>query len=133
MRYTGDQPFKNAAEAKAFLESYKAFEQTGFERLLVLRNKVPIGWCGLKLHANKEVDLGFRFLEEEWGKGYATEAAKAMIHYAFDDLHLQQLIARVLPNNKASIRVLEKLNFTPTGNVTCGDFQNALKFTLLNP
>lgn len=132
IRYTGDKAFDSPEEAYTFLSNYDAYQKTGLERLLVLCEGKPIGWCGLKLHPKNEVDLGFRFLEEEWGKGYATESATAMIKYAFEDLKLEQLITRVLPENKASIRVIEKLGFSLTGKVLCGNFQNALKFTLLN-
>jgi RimJ/RimL family protein N-acetyltransferase len=131
LQYTGDVPFKDVAEARQFLEEYRAFELTGFERLTVVKDLKPIGWCGMKLHEDGEVDLGFRFLKSAWGKGYATESAKVMIDYAFESLELEFLIARVLPENAASIRVLEKLGFKLVGKTACNDFQNALKYILL--
>lgn len=130
LRFTGDEPFASIASAKQFLINYNAFDKTGFERLTVFCNEKPIGWCGLKLHQNGEVDLGFRFLESEWGKGYATEASLEIIRYAFDELKLPQIIARVMPDNLASISVLKKLGFVSDGYIECGDFQNALKYTL---
>ena len=71
-----------------------------------------IGFAGLKyLDDMDEVDLGYRFAKEYWGKGIATEAAKACVDYGFNKLGLSRIIAMVLPQNKGSIRVLEKLNF----------------------
>src|SRR5690606_34746369 len=70
------------------------------------------GFAGLKyLDDLGEVDLGYRFMKEFWGKGIATEAASACITLGFDTLNLDKIIAMVLPENKGSVRVLEKLNF----------------------
>jgi len=46
-----------------------------------------------------------------WGKGYAKEAAKAMLSYGFGDLKLARIMAFVLPQNKASVRILNQLGF----------------------
>lgn len=68
-----------------------------------------IGWCGLKCRPErKEIDLGYRFMKKFWGKGYATETAFASLHYGFNKLNLPKIIGRVLPENLASIKVLEK-------------------------
>lgn len=58
-----------------------------------------------------EVDLGYRFMSQYWGKGYATEANAASLELGFKTLHLKKIIAMVMPLNTASIRVLEKLGF----------------------
>lgn len=68
-----------------------------------------IGWCGLKARPErKEIDLGYRFMKTAWGKGYATEAAYACLNYGFEKLTIQRIIGRAMPQNIASIRVLEK-------------------------
>jgi len=68
-----------------------------------------IGWCGLKyLSETNEVDLGYRFMKEFWGNGYATEAASACIDYDFTRLNLNLIIGRALRENLGSIKVLEK-------------------------
>lgn len=66
-----------------------------------------IGWCGLKL-IKGEVDLGYRFLPSVWGKGYATEAAKATLEYGHGILQLKKIIAHAHIDNIASQKVLEK-------------------------
>jgi len=44
-----------------------------------------------------------------WGKGYATEIAKAIIKWGFDNLDIDKIVAIAVPENKASIRVMEKV------------------------
>jgi RimJ/RimL family protein N-acetyltransferase len=67
-----------------------------------------IGWCLKYLFETNEVDLGYRFMKEFWGNGYATEAASACIDYGFTRLNLNLIIGRALPENFGSIKVLEK-------------------------
>ena len=75
-----------------------------------------IGWCGLKCRPQaNEIDLGYRFMKKFWGKGYATEAAFATLEYGFTHLNLHTIIARALPANLASIRVMEKCGMEYVG------------------
>jgi RimJ/RimL family protein N-acetyltransferase len=69
-----------------------------------------IGWCGLK-DTGGEVDLGYRYYQKHWGRGYATEAAKAVLQYGID-MRLQNIVGRASVHNLASIRVLEKIGLT---------------------
>jgi len=72
----------------------------------------PIGDSGLiELQDYGWVNLGFRLAQPYWGKGLATEAAKAWVRAAFDELSLDRLTALVHPENAASIRVVAKLRF----------------------
>ena len=70
-------------------------------------NNEFIGWCGLKL-VEGEIDLGYRFLPAVWGKGYATEAAKATLEYGHTVLQIKKIIAHAHVDNIASQKVLEK-------------------------
>jgi RimJ/RimL family protein N-acetyltransferase len=75
-----------------------------------------IGWCGLKYRPQTdEIDLGYRFLKSAWGKGYATEAAIGCIDYGFNVLKLRRIVGRALPENKASLKVLEKCEMNYLG------------------
>jgi RimJ/RimL family protein N-acetyltransferase len=75
-----------------------------------------IGWCGLKyLKEIDEIDLGYRFKENHWGKGYATEAAKATIDYGFNTLCLKKIIAKALPENTGSLKVMENCGMNYIG------------------
>ena len=73
-------------------------------------NNEFIGWCGLKYNAaSNEIDLGYRLRQIFWGKGYATEAAKATLAYGFNTLHLKQITGTAHVENLASIKILEKI------------------------
>jgi RimJ/RimL family protein N-acetyltransferase len=69
-----------------------------------------LGWCGLK-DVNGEIDLGYRYIQKYWGKGYAIEAAKAVLNYGIQ-LKLKNIIGRADGRNTASIKVLEKIGLT---------------------
>jgi GNAT acetyltransferase-like protein len=75
-----------------------------------------IGNCGLKyLEAGRDVEVGYHFASSAWGKGYATEAARACVRYGFERLGLHRIVAVVLPTNMGSRRVLEKSGLTYQG------------------
>jgi RimJ/RimL family protein N-acetyltransferase len=100
------------------------YRQRGFGRwaCILKSNGEHIGFCGPKyLKEIGEVDLGFRFTPANWGKGYATEAARASVQDAFDRLNLDQIVGLAEPENHASIRVLEKVGLKFTGLVRLFD------------
>ena len=69
-----------------------------------------VGWAGLAyLPEFDEIDLGYRFLPEYWGKGIATEASHAILAYGFEELKLSRIIAIALKEHSASIKVMEKV------------------------
>jgi len=73
-------------------------------------NDLFIGWCGLKYDpAANEYDLGYRFIQNYWGKGYATEAARGVLEYCREHLTGKRIVGKALIENVASIRVLEKI------------------------
>lgn len=112
IKYTGDKAFDNIEEAKVFLENYKDYQLNGYGRWAVIEKKSNnfLGWCGLKYDKNSdETDIGFRFFEEYWNKGFATESAKACIDFGFNELKLESIIGRAMKENTASVKVLEKI------------------------
>lgn len=115
-KYTGDGGIvsKKEIERRIIENVLGDYEKHGFGRLVVeLKGENTfIGFTGLKyLEDMNEVDLGYRFIRKYWGKGIATESAKACLKLGFETLELNKIIAMVLPENINSIRVLEKLNF----------------------
>lgn len=112
-RYTGDGPVKDIEEAKRILTDiifpqYK--NKMGRWAVHLKSNDEFIGWCGLKFIAEEnEIDLGYRFYENYWGKGYASESAKAVLEYGVNTLKLKNIIARAAKDNAASINVIKKL------------------------
>lgn len=77
-----------------------------------------LGCCGLRPGGMEKgvFELGFHLKSSQWGKGYATEAAGAVIHYAFDTLQAANLIAGHHPQNEGSGKVLAKLGFHRMGD-----------------
>ena len=112
IKYTGDKAFENVENAKEFLENYTDYKVNGYGRWAVIDrfSNDFLGWCGLKYNRDlDETDIGFRFFEEHWNKGYATESATACLQYGFQKLSLTKIIGRAMAENKASIKVLEKI------------------------
>ena len=76
-----------------------------------------IGYCGIELYEKgPDVELGFCLARSAWGRGYATEAARAWLEHAFAGLGCKRVLALVRPANAASIRVLEKLGMQQFGS-----------------
>jgi RimJ/RimL family protein N-acetyltransferase len=123
MRFTGEPPMTSVDAAREGIERYPDWERYGYGRwACVLRSEgedaAPIGFCGLKfLEDHDEVDVGYRFLPQYWGRGLATEVATASIEFGFSTLGLTEIVAYVLPDNQGSIRVLSKLAMTRHSDV----------------
>ncbi len=136
IRYTLD-PIKDIEHAKQVLEQVilpqYALYNHGRWAVLVKPELEFIGWCGLKARPERnEIDLGYRFIKESWGKGYATEAAHACIKYGFDKLNLKRIVGRAMPANAGSIRVLEKCGMIYIGEEVVDDHP-AKTFEIFNP
>jgi len=89
----------------------------GFYALEVKPTSCFIGFAGLHNVAfdadfTPAVEIGWRLSSKHWGKGYATEAAKAAVNFAFNELKLKEIVAFTTINNKKSRRVMEKLGMT---------------------
>jgi len=115
-RYTHD-PVKDMDHAKEILEKtiipQYALYNHGRWAVHVKPTLEFLGWCGLKYRAElNEIDLGFRFKKDFWGKGFATEAAYASIKYGFNKLNLQRIVGKAEIDNIGSWRVLEKCGMT---------------------
>src|SRR6185436_10062199 len=78
-----------------------------------------IGWCGLTQGnpAHRSASMGYCLDDAAWGHGYATEAARALLQWAFATLDLNRVQAETDTRNAASARVLEKLGFVREGTL----------------
>ena len=115
LRYTGDDPFENVEEARDFLSKYESYKKYGFGRWAVILKETGeyVGWCGLKYTPElDECDIGYRLMKKFWGFGYATEAAKACLELGFGKFGMKTIVGRAMPENGASVRVLEKIGLT---------------------
>jgi RimJ/RimL family protein N-acetyltransferase len=114
LRYIGDRGVRTLEDARRYILKgpVEMYERLGFGLYLVelKQDAVPIGMCGLlKRDTLKDVDIGFAFFPGFWGKGYAHEAAAAVLQYGRGVLGLKRIVAITSPDNHSSIRLLEKL------------------------
>lgn len=58
------------------------------------------------------VEIGWRFAAEHWGRGYATEAAREVLRFGFEDVGLEEIVAFTVPHNRRSRAVMERLGMT---------------------
>ena len=134
LKFTGDLPFSSVSEAEVFLKNYDAYKKYGIGRWAVIlkSNLEFIGFCGLKYHPDKDiVEIGYRISKHFWGRGFATEAAKASIQYGFEKLGYKKIFAHVHQENIASQRVLGKIGMTKQQNIWY-DGQPALLYAIDN-
>ncbi|MBI1311887.1 GNAT family N-acetyltransferase [bacterium] len=120
MRLTGEPLCPSLEAAREAIANYPDFDTVGYGRwgCVLKETQTIIGFCGLKsLPDLDETDVGYRFLPEYWGQGLATEACRASLDFGFSTLSLERMIGLVLPENTASIRVLEKAGMQPDGEV----------------
>lgn len=118
MRYTGEPMPASVEDMRRMIETYPDFDRTGFGRWTCVDRETDqvIGFAGLKhLEDVGAVDLGYRLIRSRWGRGLATEAARACLRFGFDVIGLEYVIGLVLPGNSASIRVLEKVGMVLEG------------------
>jgi RimJ/RimL family protein N-acetyltransferase len=108
------------AESGALVDRAQAhFDRHGFGPFAVelLENQFFIGFIGLSIPNfdapfMPAVEIGWRLAFDCWGRGLATEGARAVIRYAFEDLGLDGLVSFTVPENLRSRRVMEKLGMT---------------------
>jgi RimJ/RimL family protein N-acetyltransferase len=114
------------AESDAFVDRIRArFAHNGFGLWAVeVKGGAPfIGFVGLNIpsfqaHFTPCVEIGWRLSAAHWGHGYATEGARATLDFAFDQRHLEEVVAFTVPANIRSRHVMERLGMRrdPTGD-----------------
>ena len=114
IRYIGDRGVRTVDDACNYLTNgpMKSYEANGFGLFLVkLKDEgTPVGMCGLiKRVGLEDIDIGYAFLPEARGKGYAYESAAAVLEFGKDVIGLKRIVAITTPDNKNSIHLLEKL------------------------
>lgn len=126
MRYVADGLPKartDAAEGVArVLLNYEKFPRLG---IWIAEEKPSLAFAGcfaLKcIPKTEEIEVGYRLMKSAWGRGLATEGARAMLRYGFCERGLDRIVAVTHPDNAASQRVLRKLglDYRGTGHY-CG-------------
>jgi ribosomal-protein-alanine N-acetyltransferase len=118
--YLGNNPIKTLAEAENVIQLIqKQYQDLGIGRWAIIEKATGnfVGWTGFKYitapvnnHVNYH-DLGYRLIEKYWGKGVATETAKACLKYAFDILNLNEVYGICDVENIDSKNILQKCGF----------------------
>ncbi|MPZ66860.1 MAG: GNAT family N-acetyltransferase [Pseudonocardiaceae bacterium] len=111
-------------------EYYLAVTLPGYDSL--------VGFVRLGLTGVKAAKLGYAIAADHWGNGYATDATRTMLAFAFERLDLRRVTAAIGPDNPASITVVQRLGFTPEGRLrdhvfTNGAWRDSLLYSLLQP
>jgi ribosomal-protein-alanine N-acetyltransferase len=85
-------------------------ENFGFWAVVLKETGETIGWSGTWiLHETIETEIGFAIAKPFWGQGFATEAARVALRYAFENKGARRVVSVSMPENAASRRVMEKL------------------------
>lgn len=115
LRFIGDRGVRTLEDARNYIVKgpVDMYERLGFglyATALKEDDSVPIGLCGLvKRDGLEDVDIGFAFLPKFWGKGYACEAASAVMAYAKSVVGLERIVAITAVGNESAARLLEKI------------------------
>jgi len=117
LRYIGDKKIRSIEDARKYILDgpIASYDRHGFGLCLVEHREshTAIGMCGLLKRAElPEPDIGFALVPEFWNKGFAFEAASAVLQDARERLALQRILAITSLDNEASIKLLERLGFT---------------------
>ena len=131
LQFIGDRNVRTETQSIAYLEngSLKSYKENGFGLYLVERKSdhLAMGLCGILKRDFLEVpDIGFAFLPEFNGLGYAYESACATMKYATDTLKIPRLCAITIPENVRSIRLLEKIGLKLSGTILYPDTNEEL-------
>jgi RimJ/RimL family protein N-acetyltransferase len=102
-------------ELEWFLDGHPEHPELGLWATILKPSDRFIGRCGLlpwTIDDRQEVEVAYLLAREFWGRGLATEAARAIVRYAFDRLALSRLICLIDPANQASIGVAERIGMS---------------------
>jgi [ribosomal protein S5]-alanine N-acetyltransferase len=120
LKYISDGKPMGRAEVEAAMKRvtgyYALYPGLGVWHASRRDNGEFVGWYCLKYcPPTTEVEVGYRLLFDAWGKGFATEGARALVAYGFGQLGLQRIIGVTHPGNKASQHVLQKSGLRDRG------------------
>lgn len=132
LRFIGDKGVRTLEDARAYILKgpVEMYLRHGFGLYLVELKAEgdSIGLCGLiKRESLEDVDIGFAFLPGYWGKGYAYEAASAVMEYGRTLLGLKRIVAITTADNETSAKLLEKLGLRFEGMLKLPDDSEELR------
>jgi len=105
-------PASSARMVEECIAQYERFPGLGIWPTALKETSECIGWTCLKpLDDAEQIELGYRYFPQFWGRGLCTEVSTALVRYGFQELGLDRIVGITDPRNLASRRVLEKLGF----------------------
>jgi len=132
LQHIGDKGVRTIEDAENNLQqgAIASYAEHGYGMWLVENQQgEAIGLCGLiKRDFLSETDLGYAYLPQYFGQGYAYEAATAVLAYAAEQTALKTVVAIVSPANQASKALLQKLGFVQHGQVLVPDKNEMVDF-----
>jgi RimJ/RimL family protein N-acetyltransferase len=141
LRFWDAPPWNERQRAEQFITACRQMTEAGTGTRLAVDRAADgafIGWCSLtRWNADyRSASLGYCYDDAAWGQGYATEAGRALLQWAFDTLEINRIQAETDTRNVASARVLEKLGFVREGMlredcVVNGDVSDSWVYGLL--
>lgn len=138
LRYIGDRQVYSVADAEAYIQSrmLPQFERLGFANYTVIRKAdgAKMGCCGLyDREGLQNIDIGFAFLPEYAGQGYAYEAALRLKQAGLETFGLRQICAITTKENTSSQKLLEKLGLSFSKPISLPqDKEELLLYQLIN-
>lgn len=122
LRYWDAPPWREPGRAERFIATSRQMAEDGTGARLAIERTADaafLGWCTLSRWnpTYRSAALGYCLHDTAWGQGYATEAARALLQWAFGSLDLNRVQAETDTRNAASARVLEKLGFAREGTL----------------
>ena len=105
---------------RGFVEWQGERPRTNYQLAITLQGESRlIGNCGIRMEGadSWQANIGYEIAPGYWGEGYASEAARAMIAFGFEELRLHRIWARCVAENVASYRVLEKAGMRREGRL----------------
>ncbi|WP_421935439.1 GNAT family N-acetyltransferase [Phenylobacterium sp.] len=118
----GDRGVRDEDQARAYIEErvLGSYRDHGFGMWLAVQKAdgAPVGLAGLVRREGLETpDVGYAFIQKVWGRGYAQEAAAAVLAHAQGPMGIPKLAAITTPENFASMAVLRKIGFIYQGMI----------------
>lgn len=137
LQYIGDRQVNSVEDAQHYIRHrmLPQLEKRGFSNYTIIRKSdgKKMGSCGLYERANRDhVDIGFAFLPEFEGQGYAYEAAHTLLKAGFERFDLDTINAYTTQDNFSSQKLLERLGLIKIGNTTLPDDDELLLLYSVN-
>ena len=127
MKYiSGGEPWPDEKIVEFVDRQIRHFREHGFclWKLLLRENHQLAGFCGLQqLDDLPDIEIGWWLASDQWGQGLATEAARCALEDGFTRIGLSRIVAVALRENRASIRIMEKLEMRFESEVTHRGFR----------